>query len=101
MVVDGNGQGLLGGILANDVVVQVVLELRRRGQRVTLGLGAQRVAGQFVADDVVAEVDALVADEHRRPSDQLLDLVLTLSAERAEEGFFLGSAFFIGHVGVP
>jgi hypothetical protein len=33
---------------------------------------------RFVADDVVAQLDALVADEDRRAGDQLLDLVLAL-----------------------
>jgi hypothetical protein len=36
---------------------------------------------RLVADDVVAQLDALVADEHRRAGDQLLDLVLALAAE--------------------
>src|SRR3712207_9162047 len=33
-----------------------------------------------------AELDALVADEHRRPGDQLAHLVLALPAEGAVEG---------------
>jgi hypothetical protein len=37
----------------------------------------------FLADDVVAQVDALVADEDRRTRDQLAHLVLALAAERA------------------
>ena len=36
-----------------------------------------------VGDDVVADVDALVADEHRRARDELADVVLVLVAERA------------------
>src|SRR4029079_10026658 len=38
---------------------------------------------ELLADDVVAELDALVADEHRGARDQLADFVLALSAKRA------------------
>jgi hypothetical protein len=53
------------------------------------------VAGRhLIADDVVAQVDALVADEDRRAGDQLLHLVLALAAEGAVKGFFAGEPFF-------
>jgi hypothetical protein len=54
---------------------------------------------QFIADDVIAQVDALIADENRRPCDQLLHFVLALAAEGAVQGFFGRRAFFLGHVG--
>ena len=38
---------------------------------------------EFLADDVVAELDALVANEDGWPGDELADLVLALAAERA------------------
>ena len=41
--------------------------------------------GQLLVDDLVAEIDALVADVDARSSDELLDLSLTLAAEAAEE----------------
>src|SRR6185312_16772086 len=40
----------------------------------------------LLADNVHAQFDALVADEYRRPGNQLADLVLALAAERAVEG---------------
>src|ERR1700722_18675645 len=40
----------------------------------------------LLADDVHAEFDALVANEHRRPGDELAYLVLRFAAERAIEG---------------
>ena len=43
------------------------------------------------ADDVVAQRNALVADEHRRAGDELLDFVLALAAEGAVEQFFLAA----------
>src|SRR5262249_52721201 len=39
----------------------------------------------LLADDVHAQFDALVADEHGRTSDELAHLVLALAAERAVE----------------
>jgi hypothetical protein len=41
--------------------------------------------GQLLVDDLVAEVDALIADVDPRACDQLLDLALRLAAEAAEE----------------
>jgi hypothetical protein len=38
---------------------------------------------ELLADDVVAQLDAFVADEHRGAGDQLADFVLALPAERA------------------
>jgi hypothetical protein len=40
-----------------------------------------------VGDDVVADLDALVADEDRRARDQLADVVLVLVAEGAPQDF--------------
>ena len=40
---------------------------------------------ELLANDVVAELDALVADEHRRAGNQLADFVLALAAERTVE----------------
>jgi hypothetical protein len=39
----------------------------------------------LLADDVHAQFDAFVADEHRRSGDQLAHLMLALAAERAIE----------------
>jgi hypothetical protein len=40
---------------------------------------------QLLVDDLVAEVDALVADVDARAGNQLFDLALRLAAEAAEE----------------
>src|SRR3712207_8628990 len=40
---------------------------------------------ELLVDDLVAEIDALVADVDAGPRDQLLDLALRLPAERAEQ----------------
>jgi hypothetical protein len=62
-------------------------------------LGA--ISAGLVADDVVAQLDALVADEHRRAGDELLHLVLALAAEAAVQHFLAGGAFLSAMGGVP
>ena len=80
VVVDSDGQGSLGDVLADDVGVEELADLDGLGQLVPLELGA---LGELLLDDLVAEVDALVADVDARARDELLDLLLALPAERA------------------
>jgi hypothetical protein len=54
------------------------------GLRQALELEARR-RGELLVDDLVAEVDAFVADVDARARDQLFDLALRLAAEGAEE----------------
>jgi hypothetical protein len=82
VVVDGDREGPLGGVLADDVLVEDSVDLPRLGQRVEL---ERRSGGQLLVDDLVAEIDALVADVDAGAGDQLLDLTLGLPAEGAEE----------------
>jgi hypothetical protein len=79
MVVDSHGEDFLGPSLTYDVLVEYVEDFFRLGQ-----VASRRscLFLEFFADDVVAELDALVADEHRRARDQLADFVLALAAER-------------------
>src|SRR5690606_7274293 len=63
--------------------------------------GFDEVVLRLLADDVHAELDALVADEHRRAGDQLADLVLALAAERAVEGVLAVRAAGLAHVTSP
>jgi hypothetical protein len=56
----------------------------------------------FLADDIVTEVHALVTDKNRRARDQFSDLVLTFAAKRAVKQLFifiLGS--FVTHTKLP
>ncbi|UUZ52053.1 hypothetical protein LP420_00035 [Massilia sp. B-10] len=46
-------------------------------------------------DDVVAQVDAFITDEHRRSCDEFLYFVLALAAERAVKEFFAAGGFFV------
>jgi hypothetical protein len=64
----------------DDVVVQEGEDLLGLGEVLEAELGGL-VA--LLGDDVVAQVDALVADVDAGPGDQLLDLLLGLAAEAA------------------
>ena len=83
MVVDRDREDALRPVLADDVIVEDLADLRRRRNAVA-GLDESRLA--LLADDVVAQLDAFIADEDGRPGDQLPDLVLRLAAEGAVEG---------------
>ena len=80
VVVDRHGQRPLGGVLADDELLEEVEDLARLGQLVQAQL---RCLGQLLLDDLVAQVDALVADVDTRTGNELLHLLLALAAERA------------------
>ena len=82
VVVDRDGQGLLGVLLADDVLVQAGLDLRRAQEALARGFRAL-APGELLIQDVAAEVHALVADEDAGAGHEAADLVGGLSAERA------------------
>ena len=82
VVVDRDGERALGGLLADHVLVEHLVDLPRGGEFLEV---EHRRGRELLVDDLVAEVDALVADVHAGPGDQLLDLALGLAAEAAEE----------------
>src|SRR5467141_825278 len=83
VVVDGDGEDLLGALLADDVLVEDALDLGRLGQRADL---PRLLLFPLLGDDVVAELDALVADVDGGARDELAHVVLALAAERALQG---------------
>ena len=80
VVVDGDREDLLGVLLPDHVVVEEVEDLAGLGQVLEAQLGGLVT---LLGDDVVAQVDALVADVDTRTGDQLLDLLLGLATEAA------------------
>ena len=78
VVVDRHRQGALGFLLADHVLVELVDDRLRR--RILRALGRF-----FLGEDVVAQRDALIADEDPRPADELPHLASLLPAERAVE----------------
>ena len=93
VVVDRDREDLLRLVLTDDVVVQEVEDLARLGQVLETDL---RGLGELLFDDVVAQLDALVADVDAGPGDQLLDLLLRLAAEAALDE--LATVAELGHI---
>jgi hypothetical protein len=82
VVVDRHGEGALRLLLGDDVVVEDGVDVKRLGEVVEVELRRSR---ELLVDDLVAEIDALVADVDPGTSDQLLDLSLTFPAEAAKQ----------------
>src|SRR5690606_31170513 len=82
VVVHRHRQRLLGRFLADYVLVEDLLDFLRPGY--VAELDVDFVVHLFL-DDLVAQLDALVANVDARPGDELLDLLLPLAAEGALE----------------
>src|SRR5450759_2061564 len=80
MVVDGHRQRPLGRVLTDHELFEELEDLARLRQLVETQLGG---LGELLLDDLVAQVDALVADVDAGSGDELLDLLLALATERA------------------
>src|SRR5262249_7357116 len=83
VVVHRHREDLLGAILPHHVVVEHRLDLVRLGR--ARRLAARLLLAVLLGDDVVAELDALVADVDRRPRDELAHLALALATEGTGE----------------
>ena len=92
VAVDGDGQHLLGVLLADDVLVELGDDLAAAwGSCVNSCLLVPRRRA-FLVEDRLAELDALAADVDVAGSfDQRADVAIALAAERTE-GVLLGGA---------
>ena len=79
-----DSEHLLGLVLTDDVLIEERTDVARDGK---LGDSGIDVLDEFLVYDLVAEVDALVADVDARTSDEFLDLLLRLPAERTLHQF--------------
>src|SRR5579863_4961857 len=93
VIMDRYRQHALGLRLADHIIVEDLANLSRRGDAV-LAFDERGLA--LLADDVHAQFDAFVANEHRGTGDEFAHFVLALAAERAVERIF-GVAFGLGH----
>ena len=82
MVVDGDRERPLRLVLGDDVVVEAGVDLLGARQRVEVEMRGSR---QLLVDDLVTEIDALVADVDARPGNELLDLALALATKGAQQ----------------
>ena len=98
MIVDRDREHALGLRLADHIIVEDLADLARRRNAVAL-LDQRGLV--LLADDVHAEFDAFVADEHRRAGDELADLMLALAAKGAVERILGIAAADLAHVCSP
>jgi hypothetical protein len=83
MIVDRDREHALGAVLADHIIIEDLADLGRSRNAVPRfhegGLG-------LLADDIIAQLDAFIADEDGRSGDELANLMLRFAAERAVEG---------------
>ena len=94
VVVHRDREHLLGVVLADHVVVEDFADFLRRRHAV---LGFDEGDLVLFADDIHAQLDAFIADEHGRARDELADLMLALAAERAIQRALGVAAGGLGH----
>jgi hypothetical protein len=62
VVVNGDREGTLGMVLADDVVIEVLYDLARLRQRVGSGVGDCGAGMRGLLENVEAEVDTVLAN---------------------------------------
>jgi len=97
VVVDRHGQHALGGLLTDHILVKASFYFTWERQLRLGSFGIGFGAGNFIANDVVAQFYAFITDENRRTCNEFFDLVLTLAAKGAIQNFLAGRTFFFGH----
>jgi hypothetical protein len=95
MIVHRDREDALGASLADHIIVEHLADFGRSRDAVA---SLDQRGLRFFADDVVAQFDAFIADEHRRPGDELPHLVLRFPAERAVKGALAVAASKFRHI---
>src|SRR5262249_29675370 len=98
LIMDRDREHLLGVILTDDIVVKNFAYFLR-GRNAVARLHHRGLV--LLVDDVHAQFDALVADEHGRAGDELAHLVLALAAERAVERILGIATADLAHLRIP
>src|ERR1700729_1314145 len=93
VIMDRNREHPLGLGLANHIIVEN-LAYFSRGRDTVLAFDKRGLA--LLANNVHAQLDTFIADEHGGSGDELADFMLAFAAERAIERI-LGVAFGLGH----
>src|SRR5205823_436630 len=82
MIVHRDGKDLLGAMLADHILVELVLEVARRGDVREKGLG-NSPAAFFLIDDGLAELDTFTTNiDVARSFDQRADIPVALATKR-------------------
>jgi len=87
VVVHGHRQDLLRGLLADNIIVQDFVDVLRVGN--FAGRVEEFFFFNFLSDDVVAQLDAFIADVNVWTGNQFFDFTLPFAAEAAmQSGVF-------------
>src|SRR5215467_5120968 len=98
VIVDGDREDLLGVVLTDDIVVEDLADFL--GRRNTVTRLHQRGL-ILLANDIHAQLDALVTNEYGRAGDELTHLVLALAAERAIQRVLRVATAYLAHPPSP
>jgi hypothetical protein len=78
VLVDGDGETLFGFVLADHIFVKEAFDFAGLGQRRP---GRNGFSLLIVGNDLIADVDALVADVNGGTGNEFLNFILRLTAE--------------------
>ncbi|MPM97402.1 hypothetical protein SDC9_144575 [bioreactor metagenome] len=93
VVVHRHRQAALCLGLTNHILIEDGADFLRRGQ-LPLDALPTRIARNLFANDVVAQLDALVANENGRAGNELAHFVLALATKRAVKQLFAARLLF-------
>ena len=82
VVMNSDGQHALGLFLPDDIIIQHITDFARGRHAIR---GPQSAGLGLLADDLHAQFDTFIANEHGRAGNQLADLVLAFATEGAVE----------------